>query len=299
MMEFPRIEKGLPRNIVFESPHQACELPEECQAYPALVTQAARRCDTHIDTVGRLLLEEVGGVLLSSPFSRMVVDLNRGVDRVDARVCPAWPGARVYEDGGVIVPYLKKRGRLIPLYEHSLGGDEVEARLTRYWYPYHETLRQCLNGMMARYGHAILISLHSAVPTCSPEATVARPVVYLGTGNGATCDASLLSLLRGMIESQGAQVVTQDYYQGAFTTQAYGREKEIQAVQIEFDRRFLGEGMVEGVLAGAARNLIHAVAVGLRAISVAGERPPATGRSKRAGSMRSYIDPLSGEIQYY
>jgi N-formylglutamate amidohydrolase len=294
----PIIEKGRSCNVVFESPHQGRDVPEALRHHAAMTTIAAHRCDTHIDRVAEMCLKEVGGTLLHSPVSRMVVDLNRGADRVDARVCPTWPGARVYDDGGVIIPMGVERNRSIVLYDTPLREAEVETRLTNYWYPYHDRLRKELDATVQRFGHAILISLHTAHPLKQHEGDGTKPVIYLGTMNGKTCDVGLLSLLCGAMESHNALVISRDFYQGAFITQAYGQERDIHAIQIELDRRFLYIQKNQPSFSRKTQKLIAGLTDCLRAISVQGETPPTTGRRNRLGSPKSYIDPLTGEIYF-
>lgn len=298
-MDFPVpiMKEGAPRNIVFESPHQSKGVPPALHHHEKLMDVASRRCDTQIDLVADYVLGKVGGTLLYSPVSRMVVDLNRGADRVDSRVCPTWPGAKVYEDGGVIVPMAKQGGRLEKIYDRPLAEEEVESRLTQYWYPYHEALQKKVNGTAQRFGHAILLSLHSANPFERHAKNTKKPIIYLGTNHGATCDAAILSVFRSSLESCGVCVIAEDDYQGAFTTQAYGKDRNVHAIQIEMDRRFLDSDQITETLGPNAIQTLDGLVQGLLAVSIAGVRPPAPSRARRMGSTRTYIDPLTGEIQ--
>ncbi|MGC9330106.1 MAG: N-formylglutamate amidohydrolase, partial [Candidatus Hinthialibacter sp.] len=103
------LQTGQSRNVIFETPHLGRAVPEELHRHSKLVEAARRRWDNHIDRAGEKMLADVGGEWLGSVYSRMVVDLNRGPDRVDSRVSPDWPGSRIYEDGGVIVPFVKNK----------------------------------------------------------------------------------------------------------------------------------------------------------------------------------------------
>ncbi|NPU98658.1 MAG: N-formylglutamate amidohydrolase [Candidatus Omnitrophica bacterium] len=279
---------GETRNMVLESPHHGRWVPPECLVHSRLAKAARRRWDNHIAIAEEFLLWNVGGVVVASRYSRLVCDLNRGADRVDARVCPRWPGARIYEDGGVIVPFLRTRRRVVRLYDPPLEPEEVEKRLRRYWYPYHDELRKRVEENVKRFGQAVLISLHSTNPLPA-HAQELRPVIYLGTDQGRSCDAAVLLAMQSILEQSGCRVITQGFYQGAFVTQAYGREPRVQAVQIELDRRYLSQSKI------ARWKMLEPLAAALRAVTVA-EKSPALPRFRRVPASRTYMDPLTGDV---
>ncbi len=281
---------GEARNVIFESPHQGCALPDEFHRYPRLVEAADNRWDHFIDEAGQTLLDAVGGQSIHSHVSRLLVDLNRGADRIDSRVCPRWPGAREYEDGGAIVPNTLLQGKRIPLYDFPLDDGEVEDRLRRFWYPYHDRLRQLVDTAVSAFGTVLLISLHSVNPS-EQHISGRKPVVYLGTQNGRTCDPTFLERLEGALENHGITAVSRDHYQGAFTTQAYGVEQAVNTIQIELDRRALKDRTCDRV-----KRMLDGLADGIRAISrssVFSSSLPA--RVRRMGRSKSYFDPLTGE----
>ncbi len=285
------LQKGAMRNVLFETPHLGRIVPNEFSGHSQLVDSARQRWDNGIDKAGEYLLKKTGGEWLASTASRMVVDLNRGVDRVDQRVCPRWPGARIHQDGGVIVPFTRSKNGMVQLYSEPLHPEEVEFRLKHYWYPYHDELNRRLKIMQRRYGSAILICLHSAEP--EPQHQCGKhPVVYLGTGNGQTCDVEILGALRNALEKSDVVVISDGYYQGAFTTQAYGVEENVQAIQIELDRRYLD----------TEKNLLsqlEPVSSALTSVSICGTSPTSSSGRRRAYGARTYVDPLTGDVSLY
>ncbi|RJP19067.1 MAG: hypothetical protein C4527_28065 [Candidatus Omnitrophota bacterium] len=288
-----QIEAGNPNNVIFESPHQNRLIPDAFQCYQQLSTTAEQRIDTHVDTAAAYLLREVGGALLTNIVSRLIVDLNRGADRVDSRVCPTWPSAKVYRDGGVIPPFVRLEGEWIKLYDYPLDADEIEERLRRFWYPYHERLQQLIDEILQKHEQVILISLHSTFPKRRHKHGD-RPVIYLGTRNGETCDSALLFSCKKRLEEKGITAITEEYYQGAYTTQAYGKDERVNAIQIELDRRFLDPGSESGRVNKILNPLISAI----QGIAV-GETRPIRSAGRRKISMRSYFDPFTGEIQFF
>jgi N-formylglutamate deformylase len=285
------LQKGAMRNVIFETPHLGRIVPDEFRGHSQLVSTAKQRWDIGIDKAGDYLLKKTGGEWLASTTSRMVVDLNRGVDRVDQRVCPRWPGARIHQDGGVIVPFTRTKKSMVQLYSKPLHPDEVEFRLKYYWYPYHDELNQRLKIMQRRYGSAILICLHSAEPEPQHQRSK-HPVIYLGTCNGQTCNEEILGALCNALEKRDIMVISEGFYQGAFTNQAYGIEDNVQAIQIELDRRYLD----------TEKNLIsqlEPVSYALKSVSISGTSPTTSGRRNRSYSSRTYVDPITGDILLY
>ncbi len=285
------LQKGAMRNVFFETPHLGRLVPKEFAVHTQLVSSAKQRWDNGIDKAGQYLLKKTGGEWLASTTSRMVVDLNRGADRVDQRICPRWPGARIHQDGGVIAPFTRTKKGLVQLYSEPLHPDEVEFRLKHYWYPYHDELNQRLKIMQRRYGKAILICLHSAEPE-PQHRNGNHPVVYLGTCNGQTCDEETLGALRTALEKRDVVVISEGYYQGAFTTQAYGIEENVQAIQIELDRRYLDTEK-------NTLSQLEPVSFALKSISLCRTSPTESGRSRRTYGSRTYVDPITGDVSLY
>ncbi len=285
-IEHYTIQSGDFNTIVYESPHSGHAIPDELQHHYRLVEVSAYRYDTHVDLAAERFLSEAGGFLISSQISRLVVDLNRGVNRVDSRICPNWPEACLHNDGGVIVPFAKVNKRVIQLYDQPLSADEVEYRLTTFWYPYHQRLKQDIDSRINRFGKVLLISLHSTMPR--PQHMQGRkPVVYLGTRDKKTCEGPILQIFQRNLVSQGIITISEGYYQGAFTTQAYGEASDVNAIQIELDRRFLKSA--------AANDQINALVSALQELKLPSRS--VSFRKKKKYTIKTFIDPLTGEIQ--
>ncbi|MEW6236000.1 MAG: N-formylglutamate amidohydrolase [Candidatus Omnitrophota bacterium] len=290
----PAILTGAPCGILFESPHLGREVPPELRHHLRLMEAAAQRLDGGIDFAGRYLLGAVGGQWTYSTVSRLVVDLNRGSAHVDSRICPQWPGACVYEDGGVIVPYAEIGGVKVRLYDDPLPEEEVNYRLEKYWRPYHERLRGIVDSSVQTYGQALLISLHSAYPWREHQRED-RPAIYLGTRNGKTCGAAILSALRNGLEEKGFLAVAENYYQGAYTTQTYSEIDGLDAIQIELDRRYLLEESMPDAVFPHRETMLQALAAVLQTISLSSQRL-SSGPARRLLSPRAYVDPATGDV---
>ncbi len=279
-----------PRNLVIEVPHAGTEVPASFSHHQNLVQTAEKRFDHTTREAALFLHHKLGGQLLIANLSRLVVDLNRGADRVDSRVCPSWPHSALHEDGGVISPHSREGDRWIPLYDQPLTESEVEERLTRYWYPYHEQLNRALEQTIETFGSVLLISLHSTTPH-KEHTSPYQPTIHIGTQDGQTCNRLIQECLCFELEKNGVRVIHAGFYQGAFTTQAYGQNPAVQAIQLELDRRYLDPDIKTSSCWKYLSALVHS----LETISLI--TPPSTKVSEyKLPSRGIFIDPLTGDI---
>ena len=150
----------------------------------------------------------------------------------------------------VPIPTRKTVANGRPIYRGKLTLDEAQARITRYWRPYHDMLQGLIDESHARFGEAILIDCHSmpheALEALGP-ATHGRPDVVLGDRFGAAASASIVERIEAAFASAGLKVVRNMPFAGAYITQHYGRPSRRQhAVQIEIDRAlYMNERRVE------------------------------------------------------
>ncbi len=96
-----------------------------------------------------------GATLLYAPFVNTFIDVNRRRDDIDASLLEGeWPvplePSSFSERGLGLLKKFTSRGEL--LHEHKLGVAEVEARLRRYYDPYHAELHQILMHLRGRFG---------------------------------------------------------------------------------------------------------------------------------------------------
>ena len=109
-------------------------------------------------------------------------------------------------------------------------------RLESFHRPYHVALSRELARARARFGHAVLIDLHSmpAIPAGQPGHG-ARIVV--GDRFGRTADDRITAAVVEEVERLGVSVTRNQPYAGGHIVSAHGRpDRSIHAVQIEIDR---------------------------------------------------------------
>jgi predicted N-formylglutamate amidohydrolase len=107
--------------------------------------------DIGVAPLARALAEQLGSAAVLARISRLVVDLNRDAD--EENVIPAM------SDGHVIVG------------NRNLSGEEREARLARFWYPYHALIDERIETLQPK----MLVSVHSFTPQLASRPEEERP----------------------------------------------------------------------------------------------------------------------------
>ncbi|MBI6630940.1 N-formylglutamate amidohydrolase [Pontibaca salina] len=228
-------------SVVFASPHSGCEYLPAFLRRSQLDERTIRSSEDAF--VDRLFgcAPEFGAPLLSAAVPRAYIDLNRSPDELDPAliegILRTGHNPRVASGLGVI-PRVVANGRAI--YGEKLSIAEAQARINRYWQPYHTQLAALLREAHASFGQAILIDCHSMphealddVARRSPR----RPQIVLGDRFGAAADPAIVDRVEAAFVNAGLVVIRNAPFAGAYVAQAYGRPSRRQhAVQIEIDR---------------------------------------------------------------
>ncbi len=124
-----------------------------------------------------------------------------------------------------------------PLYRDGQAPDDdaVQARLTRYWRPYHDALAAELARLKREHGHAVLWDGHS-IRSVLPWLFEGRlPDLNLGTAAGASCAPSLRAVLTRALAAQDRYThVVDGRFKGGYITRHYGQPQAgVHAVQLE------------------------------------------------------------------
>jgi N-formylglutamate amidohydrolase len=127
---------------------------------------------------------------------------------------------------------------------------EAEARLARYWRPWHARIDSLMTTHVARFGEAILIDCHSMPHEALEGAAFAgraRPQIVLGDRFGTSARADIVDRIEAAFRDAGFRVARNAPFAGAFSVERYGRPAERRhVVQIEIDRAlYLDERRVE------------------------------------------------------
>ena len=237
--------------MIFASPHSGCDYSPDFLSQVVLDRRAIRSSEDAF--VDRLFSDapELGAPLLVARAPRAFLDLNRAADELDPGVIEGIARAphnpRISSGLGVI-PRVVAGGRAI--YRGKLSLAEAEARLRRFWHPYHRALAGLIEEVRAEFGQAVLIDCHS-MPHEAIEAHTRpghlRPEVVLGDRYGATAGREVMDRVEAAFSAAGLRVGRNAPFAGAYVAQAYGRpSRGVHVVQVEIDRAlYMDEVRVE------------------------------------------------------
>ncbi len=238
-------------SVIFSSPHSGRAYSAAFLAQTQLDGSSIRSSE---DAFVDLLFDSApsfGAPLITAQAPRAFIDLNRAVDELDPAVIDGvgrgMHNPRVSSGLGVI-PRVVANGRAI--YTGKIRLPDAEARIARFWKPYHAALRALIDQSHSAFGEAILIDCHS-MPHEAIEAHAKhgqpRPDVVLGDRFGAAAGRDVMDRVEAAFVGAGLRVVRNAPFAGAYITQAYGRPQQSQhVVQVEIDRAlYLNEARVE------------------------------------------------------
>jgi N-formylglutamate amidohydrolase len=229
--------------LVFDSPHSGTDYPEDFDhTCPRAVLRTAE--DTYVHELYAAAPAH-GATLIGALFPRSYIDANRHVSDIDqALLAEPWPhplnpGVKTKLGMGLIrrlaVPKL-------PVYSRKLGIAEVQARIDRYYHPYHAELQTAAERLHARFGGVWHVNCHSMKSVSNGMAAegpgVARADFVLGDRDGTTCAPELTRFVEKFLRKRGYDVRVNDPYKGVELIRRHGRPKENRhSLQIEVNRK--------------------------------------------------------------
>lgn len=233
---------GRPQNwasgVIFGSPHSGRDYPDwflEQTSLPMPVLRSSE--DAFVDRLIEVA-PDFGAVAISARVPRCVVDLNRGPDEMDplvVRGVPRHPLNQRTLAGLGVIPRVVSQGRTI--LDQPIPRSEAERRINAYWRPYHHTLAGLIAEAKARFGHAVLIDMHSMPQEALSHLHGQRPDMVLGNRHGLSAAARITETIAAAIEAEGWRLRRNSPFSGAYICSAHGRPgQNIHVVQIEINR---------------------------------------------------------------
>ena len=182
--------------VVFSSPHSGRQYPDEFLRQTRLDALQIRSSeDAYVDILFDAA-PEFGAPLLCATAPRSFVDLNRSPCELDAELfdgfVPIASTARSRAGYGVIP---RRAGDGIRIYSGRLPVAVAEARLGRFFRPFHRRLDELITERVRRFGEAILLDCHSMphkVACEGPRTGSALPEVILGDRFGQAAAPDLV-----------------------------------------------------------------------------------------------------------
>jgi len=215
--------------LLVSLPHDGSEIPADIAACMHARARMAPDTDWH---VARLyaFARELGASILVPKYSRYVVDLNRPPNDVSL-----YPG----QNTTGLCPIVQFSGEPVYVDDAHPSPGEIQARIDRYWRPYHAALADELQRLRAQHDRIVLWEGHSIRGECPFLFEGRLPDFNLGTANGASCSPLLQDRLVSILaQSDGYDFVANGRFKGGYITRHYGDPANgVDAVQLEISQR--------------------------------------------------------------
>jgi len=199
--------------VVASIPHSGTYVPSSVRKqYKRNPEPILSPVDWHLDKLYDFL-SELGITLIQATHSRYVVNLNRGPDEplFGPESSCAVPCENAFKN---------------PLYDRELSNSEINARIKKYYTPYHNRLAAILNQMINEHGKVYLLDLHGYFVGPTEN-------VCLGNVNETTCSEQLIGSFESSLKKHGFSVVRNEKWIGGYITRHYGSKDNVEALQIE------------------------------------------------------------------
>src|SRR6266576_2924428 len=137
-------------------------------------------------------LHEHGATVLTTPFSRIFVDVNRRRDDFEHH------DGEVRSRRGVVRTHTTREA---PIFARPLVLADLEERLQTLYDPYYAALERLLAELRQAYGYALLLDGHTGSPRRMKDHQV-----IIGTRRDATCARELVTTMAAVFTRHGFEV---------------------------------------------------------------------------------------------
>ena len=213
--------------LLVSVPHDGRRLPPDVEDRMTAEARALPDTDWHVAQLYGFA-RDLGAHLLVADYSRYVVDLNRPATdeslypgQLATGLCPqqTFAGDDIYAAGGVT-------------------AEEIAARVSTYWEPYHAQLGRTLDAIRAQHGCAVIWDAHSIASRVPGLFEGELPVLNVGTYGGRSCAPAFESAVCEAAAGSPYDAVLNGRFQGGFITRHYGDAANgIHAIQLEIAQR--------------------------------------------------------------
>ena len=199
--------------------------------------------DRHADRLAREVARATGAGLLVAHVPRAMIDLNRAPEDMD------WEMLAEGRFTGRDIPKTTHRARgglgLVPrrlpgmgeIWRRRMPQAELKRRIEWVHVPYHATLGDELAALQARWGHALLIDLHSMPPLFAAGARRGAAEFVVGDRFGSSCGGALCAAAFDHFASTGRRAAHNRPYAGGYVLDRHASPASgIHALQVEVCR---------------------------------------------------------------
>ncbi len=241
--------------VVLSSPHSGNNYPTSFIEGSHLDSHNIRRSeDSFVDELFKNA-PKLGAPLLCALFPRAFVDANREPFELDPHMFEDELPSYVNTNSPRVAVGLGTIARNVTsdtqIYKDKLTFAEAKERIEKFYWPYHQTLRQLVDMTKRKFGYCILIDCHS-MPQLSTQATrndpkPAKVDFVLGDRFGKSSSSVITRTIESILKGNRYRVLNNTPYPGGFITQHYGEPSlGINCLQIEISRHlYMDEETIE------------------------------------------------------
>ena len=213
------------KKLLISMPHNGTAIPPEISEKMTDAGRAVADTDWYMRELYSFA-EEMGAGIICPYYNRYVIDLNRPPDNENL-----YPG----EDTPGLCPVKSFANH--PLYLDGMEptAEEIQQRLEKWWLPYHELLYTTLSEMQIEFGNVVLLEAHSIKSEVPRLFEGTLPDLNLGTAEGTSVSEYMQLKLEKFFGGweEEFSIAINERFKGGYITRKYGKEKGIEAVQIE------------------------------------------------------------------
>jgi N-formylglutamate deformylase len=185
---------------------------------------------------------QYGATMLQALFPNTYIDANRHELDIDPSLIEGeWPVPVqfVSKSGLGLLKTVSRYGE--PLQERKLTVAEVQARLDRYYRPYHRELASIMDRMQSAHGFFYQLTCHCMSAVGAPthaDAGKERMDFCLGNLRGASSSADFIEFMAEVIRKQGFTCSVNTPYTGGELNRRYGKpDGNQESVMVEINKR--------------------------------------------------------------
>lgn len=217
--------------IILHLPHNSTHLPEDFDwnlDQETLGQEIHRLVDHHTLELFQPLID-VGAVALHNNLCRLYFDPERFANRQQETMNQVGMGV---------------------FYTHTTAGerfrdtdsdDDYESKLARFYHPYHQRFTELVEGILSRFGQALIIDGHSYTKSPLPYEqypNLPRPEIDIGTWIQPDCHTSseLIEHVTQCFQTAGYSVALNSPFKGSILPPKFIGDTRIQTMMLEVRR---------------------------------------------------------------
>jgi len=210
--------------LIVSFPHTGLQIQEGLASRLVSAWRARKDTDWYVDRLYDFV-HELGATIVHTAISRTVIDVNR-----DATGRSLYPGRPTTE----LCPTTTFDGE--PLYKagEAPTPDEIAARKTEFFRPYHAVIAQEIGRLRQRHARVVVFDCH-AIRSKIPRLFEGElPHFNIGTNAGESCSGRLADAVATACSQKPYSSVVDGRFKGGTITRTFGEPAAgVHAIQME------------------------------------------------------------------